>query len=277
METFFSADPACPASAGLVVGEDRTPVPFGLRFSGVFGGAVVSVLLCSPRRARAAELPALLRRMVELQHKHIVWTFAWHDRGDSIRLISRAYEPLTVLAAPPDTLHQVVSGLAYLHGASVVHGALSISSLVLDGPDHVLIRDCGIACIRDAVYPREERYEQLDANGIMFRAPEQLAETFPEFDAVDGFADSDGFAAAVDIYALGVIASHLWLVHSLPTFSVATIRAICDGRRLEHIDKLPMAVGSLVAACVQCDSRERPSVHDVVTQLKSNPSLFIIQ
>lgn len=183
-----------------------------------------------------------------------------------------------MLAAPPDTLRQMSGGLAYLHGAGIVHAALSISSLALDGPGHVLISDCGIACIRDAVYPCEERFERLEANGIMFRAPEQLAETFPDFGGVDDADDAAGEASfAVDIYALGVIASHLWLVHDLPTFSVATIRAICDGRRPEHNDKLPMAVGNLVTACVQRDSRERPLIHEIIAQLKSNPSLFMIQ
>lgn len=278
MKSFFSADPVFQASSGPVVGKGIVPASFGRRLEGTFGDTVVSVFECTPRRARAAELPALLRRMVELQHEHVVWTFAWHDRGDSLRLISLAYEPLTVLAAPPDTLHQVASGLAYLHGVGIVHAALSISSLMLDGPDHVLISDCGIACIRNALYPREERFELLEANGIMFRAPEQLAETFPEFGGVDDDDDATGEASfAVDIYALGVIVSHLWLVHGLPTFSVATIRAICDGRRLEHNDKLPMAVGNLVTACVQRDSRERPLIHEIIAQLNLTPSLFMIQ
>lgn len=116
----------------------------------------------------------------------------------------------------------------------------------------------------------------MEANGVMFRAPEQLFESFPECDK--GVDDSDTvIGSAVDVYALGVIAAHLWLVHSLPKFSPKTIRAICAGHRPEQIDKLPTDVGGLVTACVQRDSRDRPSMHEVDVQLKSTPSLFVIE
>lgn len=72
MEIFFSADPAFQTSSGPVVGEDRIPASFGTRLDGTFGDTVVSVFECTPRRTRASELPALLRRMVGLQHEHVV-------------------------------------------------------------------------------------------------------------------------------------------------------------------------------------------------------------
>ncbi|MCY1031798.1 protein kinase [Corallococcus sp. BB11-1] len=104
-----------------------------------------------------------------------------------------------------EVLAQALVGLEAAHARGLVHGDLTLDSLVVTrdakGARRVLVRDFGAGIVRDAALSREERARGMTVGSPTFMAPEQCA-------GVSG-------GPRADVHALGV-AGYLLVTGRLP-------------------------------------------------------------
>ncbi|WP_415835284.1 protein kinase domain-containing protein, partial [Corallococcus soli] len=104
-----------------------------------------------------------------------------------------------------EVLAQALAGLEAAHARGLVHGDLTLDSLVVTrdakGARRVLVRDFGAGIVRDAALSQEERARGMTVGSPTFMAPEQCA-------GVSG-------GPRADVHALGV-AGYLLVTGRLP-------------------------------------------------------------
>lgn len=215
-------------------------VKHGSKALAIFNNCNVAVDACTVSDEKRHTLPMLLKRMTELKHKNIAWPFAWQDFGHTLHVIEQGFVPLDLQTAPATSLHQIASGLLFLHDSGITHGELSLSCLATSaGGRRVKITGCGIACIRSTILP----HATLSSDSL-FRAPEQAG----------------GLPAGppADVYAFGTIASCFARPFNADYFN------LCD-----HFLQF-------IIACAHKDAEKRPTMQEIVANIKSNPSDFIV-
>ena len=239
---FFSADLAHPV-CNFVLGSEQRRTAHARQFVGVFGDKIIDVDRCEIVRERE-RLPRMLRAMVELRHKHVVWSFAWLQVGRELQIVSQHHEPLDRCTAPRRSLHHIVSGLAYLHAQDIVHRRLSLDNLVVDDTHRVLIRGCGIACVRESLAPDPVAKDR----GTFFCA------------ASPRWTDK-----SLDVYSFGVVALCLWKL---------TVPIPCDNAKAQACGNTCME--RMIRSCISTDPGERPKMDEILADFKAQPAEFMV-
>ncbi len=173
------------------------------------------------QRLRHAHIAALYATLHDAKRMYLVLEFL---PGGPL-LGGKALDALKPLAAAEVRrhAHDALSGLAYLHGAGVVHGDIKPSNLLLTSCGRLKIADFGVS-VQRAAAPR--------ASGPGAVADEPLLDSTPLFTAPELLAGSSA-EPPVDLWALGVT---LWLaLCGEAPFRSGTLRQL-----YEAIETLPI-------------------------------------
>ncbi|MBV9486270.1 MAG: protein kinase [Frankiaceae bacterium] len=208
-------------------------------------------------------LLAEARAAASVDNPHVVDVYdvgsATGDDGEQLSYISMelvAGQSLDeVMASGPlpaedvmQLLSQVGEALATAHERGVVHRDIKPANLMRDQSGRITVLDFGIARAADAA--------ALTATGHLvgtarYISPEQVA--------------GQPAAAASDVYSLGVVAYHC--VAGRPPFDcdteVATALAHRDQEPPPLPAETPLALASLIEACLAKDPAQRPAAADV--------------
>lgn len=139
---------------------------------------------------------------------------------------------------------QLCEGVAYIHGKQIIHRDLKPENVLFGDNDELVIADFGIAHFIDSSMTKEHDW----LGNKRYAAPEQLYQ--------EKITD---LTAACDIFALGRIINEVFTKHNP------------DGTSYQQIaDIYPVLspVDYIVNRCLSQNPAERPSIEELVTELK---------
>lgn len=233
-------------------------------------GCPVAVKLLRPELATDPSLVARFLQeksiLVGVVHPNVVSVHDLVAEGDTLAIVmelvtggdlrhhlSRAGSLAT--ASVITLTGQVAAGLAAVHAAGVIHRDLKPENVLLDstvsGGSCARISDFGIARVAES--PGQTRHS------VLVGTPAYMA---PEV------ADGEPSTAAVDVYALGIVAYEL--ATGAPPFDAAHPMAVLR----MHVERLPTrppelpgALWEVVAACLQKRPADRPTATELAATL----------
>lgn len=182
-------------------------------------------------------VPVLACNILESNHNQSCWL---------AHIVVPMMQAMNFQQAPRTAVLQFAQGMQYLHSQGLAHRDLQPSSILLDGHGNVCIADCGMALLEPFVLQREERFEELVANGIAYRAPEQtdsslwlrsdgdFSESVDEGAEEEADAACDGMAA--DVYAFGVLVAEMVNRHP-PSITTKNLSSAMKGVGWKKITK----------------------------------------
>jgi hypothetical protein len=117
---------------------------------------------------------------------------------------------------PPAAVLEIALGMQYLHGQGMAHKSLKPSNILLNDHGSVCIAGCSFAALEPFVLREYKNYEELVANGIAYKAPEQFVKSLwlrkdergNDNDDNDDEEEKLDWTRA-DVYAFGVIVAEM--------------------------------------------------------------------
>ena len=216
-------------------------------YRGVLGSIPVAI-----KEVQSEEISDLANAQIALSHEHIISTFGCQTEGARSRVITeylglgslqdqarlaiarnQPFEDSTIWGL----IHEIVSGLKYLHSINKVHGNLSTSNVLLDGD--AALQSFTIVKLSDALVnaSRSERTSHHDS----YRAPETASDSSP--------------SPAADIWSVGAIVAEL-----------ALERSLSQEELLNVIETELSSLGdfaNIVKTCCNTDASKRPNIGQV--------------
>lgn len=157
------------------------------------------------------------------------------------------------------SVHQVASGLVFLHGQNppIVHRDLSSKNILIAPDNSVKIGDFGMAKVRHA----DLQYLNTKAPGATVYMPPEALTDKPEY------------TEKLDIFSLGVVMLELETLEH-PTFSLTGIGVTPEvERRHSYLVKVPdrNPLKAVIIRCLRNSYKERPSAVEVLALLSRLP------
>jgi hypothetical protein len=216
-------------------------------YRGVIGTIPVAI-----KETTAPEIVELAAAQIALSHEHIVTTYGCQTEGGKSRVVTeylglgslqdqarlaiarnQPFEDSTIWRV----LHEIVSGVKYLHSNNKVHGNLSTSNVLLDGDE--TLQTFTTVKLADALVTASR--SQRTAHNDAYRAPEAISDSSP--------------SPAADIWSIGVIVAELALERSL------------DQQGLQNVVQFELQslgdFASIVKACCDTEAGKRPTIGQV--------------
>jgi hypothetical protein len=158
-------------------------------------------------------------------------------------------------------LGQIARGLAALHAAGIVHRDLKPANVLLSEDDAsplARISDYGISRFDDAADARAPTAAAATATGSLLGTPLYMA---PEMALGARAVDP-----AADIYAFGIVAYEMLTGRS--PFAIPPVLLAMAGQSPPLPSPIDHPAGAVVLACLRAAPRERPDIHEVITELQ---------
>ncbi|XP_038885258.1 eIF-2-alpha kinase GCN2 isoform X2 [Benincasa hispida] len=151
-----------------------------------------------------------------LQHQHVVRYYqAWYESGVSDSYGEAAWGSVTPLSSTFSykelawhLFHQIVEGLAHIHGQGIIHRDLTPSNIFFDARNDIKIGDFGLAKFLKLEQLDQDIGVPLDTTGVSIDGTGQVGTYFytaPEIE--QGWPKIDEKA---DMYSLGIVFFELW-------------------------------------------------------------------
>ncbi len=154
-------------------------------------------------------------------------------------------------------LPQLVSGLAALHDAGIIHRDVKPNNILVDDEERLVFLDFGVSVHRDWLEP-----EDMIGGTLVYMAPEQfmLGEIDP----------------ASDLYSLGVVLYEALtgvLPHVGRSQAEAFDKKISEPPRpiLDVVPDIPEDLAALTMSLLSANPRLRPSAHELSSRLGGGP------
>lgn len=171
----------------------------------------------------------------------------------SLPTSSRGGSPLPLLKFASD----ILDGMIYLEGKSIVHRDLAARNVLVASPTHVKISDFGLAQFIDSGY-----YRIQTQRGLPFRwyAPESL--------------ENGKFSHKSDVWSFGVTLWEMYTYGKDPEYEgvgddCRLLEALQTGIRLKIPPSCPGQVYHIMMDCWNCSDEERPSFSKLKTDIES--------
>jgi len=149
---------------------------------------------------------------------------------------------------------QLTEGLAYLHEHDIVHGSISIESVLIDGNLNAKWTNFGVLQL--------SKFSRVEAEGARRLELDDMIRWMPPEQA-KGEVESSKEA---DIYSYALI---LWTLttHSLPYFNLSDkfqlIKTICSYEKNPIPSDIPKGFGNAIRFCWHDSAKERPTARQL--------------
>ena len=153
-------------------------------------------------------------------------------------------------------LHQVISGVAYMHKQGFVHRDLKDENVVLTDSQDARIIDFGFTVPVSSIQSSDKRHNKLGTP--QFQAPEIFKGTVPN-------------AEKVDIWAIGVI-FYIMLSDTLPfqytlpwnSENIAELERKVTTGKYKNLDNISQQASELLKSLLQVDPESRPTAQELL-------------
>eukprot|EP00043_Microstomoeca_roanoka_P009909 m.94550 g.94550 ORF g.94550 m.94550 type:complete len:643 (+) comp14729_c1_seq2:36-1964(+) len=168
-------------------------------------------------------------------------------------------------------MHELFTGLAYLHARAIVHRDLKPDNLLLTADGHLKICDFGQA---KSISSSGSRHMTANVRGtLLWRAPEMMTGLNSSSSSGRTAARTTRYDTAVDIYSAGIV---LWqvLTRKMPYEDIASSfdieLGVARGTLRPPIDHIHMPrIHAIITSCWAQQPSDRPSAIEVAVRLES--------